>query len=158
MNKGIIRYPNKVLKKKSKEIKKITPEIKELTLDMEETMVKNEGIGLAAPQIGSLKRMIVIQVNKEPAVFINPKIVKKSKEKEIMEEGCLSFPGVFLEIKRPRKIEVEALTLNGEKVLFETEGLLSRVFQHEIDHLDGILLIDRINFWQRWKLRLPKYF
>jgi len=149
----VLKYPNKILKKKSKEVKDITPEIKELVLDMEKTMLKNKGIGLAAPQIGALERIVLIQIGKEPAVFINPKIIKKSKEKEIMEEGCLSFPGIFLEIKRPREIEVEALNLTGEKVLLKTEGLLSRIFQHEIDHLDGILFIDRISFWQRWKLR-----
>lgn len=149
----VLKYPNKILKKKSKEIEEITPEIKELVLDMEKTMLKNKGIGLAAPQIGALERIVLIQISREPAAFINPKIVKKSKEKEIMEEGCLSFPGIFLEIKRPREIEVEALNLTGEKVLLKTEGLLSRIFQHEIDHLDGILFIDRISFWQRWKLR-----
>jgi len=108
---------------------------------------------LAASQFGVLKRIILIQMKKALKVFINPKIIKKSKETIIREEGCLNFPGLFLEIKRAKKIEVESLDENKKKIFLKVEGLLARIFQHEIDHLDGILFIDRINFWQKWKIR-----
>jgi len=149
----IKNYPNPVLKRRSEEVKEITPEIKELVLNMTETMVKNQGIGLAASQIGELKRIIVSQTENGPRVFINPEIIKKSKETEIKEEGCLSFPELFLKIKRAKEIEVEFLNLSGEKIKIKTEGLLARVFQHEIDHLNGILFIDRLDFFQKlWRL------
>ena len=130
---------------------------------MVETMEENEGIGLAAPQVGELKRVIVVhairdrssetRAEKSPEFFINPKIVKKTKTTETDEEGCLSFPGLFLKIKRAKAVEIEALNGKGEKVQIKAEGLPARIFQHEIDHLDGILYIDRISFWQRWKIR-----
>jgi len=109
---------------------------------MKETMIKNQGIGLAAPQVGRLIRLIVVQIEKGAVAFINPEIVKRSKETEIMEEGCLSFPGFSLKIKRAKEIKVEALNEKGEKIRFKIKGLSARVFQHEIDHLDGILFID----------------
>jgi peptide deformylase len=91
---------------------------------------------------------------KLPQVFINPKIIKKSKENVIDEEGCLSFPGLFLKIKRAKEVEVEALDREGEKARIRAEGLPARILQHEIDHLDGILFIDRLSFWQRLKFKL----
>jgi len=153
MNREIIKYPNPILRKKCEEVKELTEGIKNLGWDMIETMVENEGIGLAASQIGELKRIIIVQAEKGPEVFINPKIIKKSKETEIGEEGCLSFPGLFLKIKRKKEIEIEAINLNGEKIQMKIKGLLARIFQHEIDHLDGILIIDKINLWQRLKLK-----
>ncbi len=153
MNKGIIKYPNPILRKKSEELKEITPGIKELVFDMIETMEKNEGVGLAASQIGVLKRIIICQTEKGPETFINPKIIKKSREKTFEEEGCLSIPGIRLKIKRAKEIEVEVLGEDGKEVVIKADGLLARILQHEIDHLDGILFIDRINFWQRWKIK-----
>jgi len=167
--KEIIKYPDSILRKKSEEIKEITLKIKELALAMLEIMIKEKGIGLAASQIGELKRIIVIQAERGPEVYINPKIIKKSKENkfsffpfakaresketEIREEGCLSFPGLFLKVKRAKEVEVEFLNLRGEKNKIKAEGLPARVFQHEIDHLDGILFIDRISFFQKlWRL------
>jgi len=157
----IKKYPNPVLKKKCEEIAEITPEIKELALNMEESMIKDKGIGLAAPQVGESKRIIIVHLIEErspeeknkkvPQAFINPKIIKKSKETAIEEEGCLSFPGLFLEIKRAKEVEVETLNLNGDKIRIEAKGLPARILQHEIDHLDGILFIDRISFWQKIK-------
>jgi peptide deformylase len=153
----IKKYPNSILKSKCREIKKITPETKELAFNIVETMIKKGGIGLAAPQVGESKRIIVVMTEKGMIeVFINPRIVNKDKKKEIMEEGCLSFPGLFLKIKRVKKIEVEFIDLQGEKSVIKAEGLLARVFQHEIDHLNGILFIERIPFWQRFKLKLVK--
>ena len=154
MNK-IILYPNKILRKKSEEVgEEIDEEIRNLAREMVEIMVKEDGIGLAAPQLGILKRIIVVMTENGPEVFINPVIVKKSKESETMEEGCLCFPGVFLKIKRVKRVEVEVLNLQGEKIRMKTEGLVARIFQHEADHLDGILFVDRASFWQKIKLKL----
>ncbi len=150
----IKKFPAPILRKKCEGVKEVTEEIKNLGWDMVETMEENEGIGLAAPQVGELKRVIIVQMEKGPEVFINPKILKKTRETEIMEEGCLSFPGLFLKIKRAKGVEIEALDGAGEKVKIKAEGLPARIFQHEIDHLDGILFIDRISFWQRLKLKL----
>ena len=140
----IIKYPALILRKKCQKIKEIDDEIKKLGLEMTEIMITNQGIGLAASQIGELKRIIVIKTERGAQVFINPEIIKKSKEMEIMEEGCLSFPGLFLKIKRAKEIEVNAFNFKGKEFQLKAEGLLARVIQHEIDHLDGILFIDRV--------------
>jgi len=153
MTRQILKYPNPVLKNKSEEVEEITDEIRKLAQDMKETMFTGQGIGLAAPQIGVLKRIIAVQ-EKTPLIFINPRIIKKSRETVSEQEGCLSFPGIFLKINRAKEIEVEALDERGEKVYFKAQGLIARVLQHEIDHLDGILCIDRLNFWQRLKIKL----
>ncbi len=145
----IKKYPNPVLRKKCQEVTEITDEIRNLSQDMKETVEQKDGLGLAAPQIGELKRIIIIQTANGPEVFINPKITRKSKGTEIREEGCLSFPGLFLKIKRAGEIEMEFLNLRGEKKEMKAGGLSARIFQHEIDHLDGILLIDRIPFLQK---------
>ncbi|MFH1462284.1 MAG: peptide deformylase [bacterium] len=149
----IKKYPNSVLRKKSKEVKEITSETKKLVEDMMQVMEKEKGVGLAAPQVGVSERIIVVRAEEGPKVFINPQIIKKSKEKEIGEEGCLSFPHIFLKIKRAKEIEVAALNLQGEKIRVEVRDFLARVFQHEIDHLNGILLIDHISFYKKlWVL------
>ena len=157
MQKKIVAYPNPVLREKAKEITEITPDLLQLAEDMIETMKKGDGVGLAANQVGEAKRIIVVNLGKEAGVFINPKIVKTSKKKQILEEGCLSFPGVYFKIKRPEKVEVEFLNEKGESMKIEAKELLACVFQHEIDHLDGILFIDRLSFWQKLKnLRFDK--
>ena len=163
MNREIIKYPNLILRKKCQEVKEVTEEIRNLGLDMIESMTESQGIGLAAPQVGELKRIIAVHLVKErgfeakvevePRVFINPKIVKKSKEDELEEEGCLSFPGLWLKIKRAKEVEVEALNEKGEKIHLKAQGLPARILQHEIDHLDGVLFIDRIGFWQKLSIR-----
>jgi len=149
----IKKYPDPILRKKCEEVKKITPEIKELVLNMIETMQKNNGIGLAAPQVGVLKRIIVVEAFQGPKSFINPKILKKSKGTEIMEEGCLSFPGLFLKIKRAKEIEIEGFDKEFKFKKIKAEGILAKVLQHEIDHLDGVLFIDRLNFFQKLKIK-----
>ncbi len=149
----IIKYPNPILRKKATEVKELSEEIKKFAGDMIETMIESQGIGLSAPQIGESKRIIVVQMEKGPQVFVNPKIIVESKEKELMEEGCLCFPKLFLEIKRAKKVQIEAVTMAGEKVRIEAEGLLARIFQHEVDHLDGILFINRVSFSRKlWRL------
>lgn len=126
---------------------------------MRETMEKNDGVGLAAPQAGILKRIIVIDLDfAGQGVFelVNPEIIKKSRDSEIDEEGCLSFPGVFLKIKRAKNVEVLAKDRNGKEVKIKATGILSRVLSHEIDHLDGILFFDRLPFWKRIKFKISK--
>ncbi|PIR72503.1 MAG: peptide deformylase [Candidatus Nealsonbacteria bacterium CG10_big_fil_rev_8_21_14_0_10_36_24] len=148
----IKKFNEPVLRKKCTKIEKIDKKIKKLIVALAQTMEKNQGVGLAASQIGELKRVIVVQANlKDWRILglINPKIVKKSKEKEIAEEGCLSFPGIFLKIKRAKKVTVEGLDIQGKKVRLEAKGLLSRVLQHEIDHLDGILFFNRLSLIRR---------
>lgn len=147
------KYPNPILRKKSEEVREITAEIKTVIREMLKIMIKNQGIGISAPQLGVLKRIIAINTKSGPEVFVNPKTCKLSKEAEIMEEGCLSFPGLWLKIKRAKKIEVGALNEAGEKIQNQAEGILARAFQHELDHLNGILFIDRLSFWQRLKIR-----
>ena len=149
---SIKTYPDPFLRKKAKEINEVTPEIKELVFDMEKIMEENQGVGLAAPQVGVSKRIIIVRMENQPRVLINPKIFKKNREAEIAEEGCLSVPGVFLEIKRAKWVEIEALDIEGKAIYFKAEGLPARIFQHEIDHLDGILLIDRLSFLKRLKI------
>lgn len=148
----IKKNPDPILKRKSAEIKEITEEIRSLGREMVKTMLKNDGIGLAGPQVGVGKRIIVVTMPEGPEVFINPVIVSGSRETDLMEEGCLSVPGIFLKIKRSRSVEVEALTLEGTKVRIKAKGLLARIFQHEIDHLNGILFIDRVSLRQKlWR-------
>lgn len=150
----IKKFNDPILRKKCEKVKRVSKEIKKLINDMMQTVLKNDGLGLAAPQVGINKRIIVVKPKLDKSgvfVIINPKITKKSPRIELGEEGCLSFPGLFLKIKRPKKVVVEGLNKDGKKLKIEAEGLLSRVFQHEIDHLDGILFFDRLSFWQRLK-------
>ncbi len=147
----IKKYSNSVLRKKCEKVKEITPEIKKLVEDMIETMKKEQGVGLAAPQVGVSKRVIIAETENGVKEFINPKILKKSKETEIMEEGCLSFPDLRLKIKRWKEVEIESLDGDGKKI--KTEGILARILQHEIDHLNGILFIDRISKLKRFRIR-----
>lgn len=153
MDLKIIKYPNPTLRKKCEKVEEITPEIKKLGLDMIDIMLKNKGVGLAAPQVGELKRVIAVFTKKGPRIFINPKILKKSKKTEKMEEGCLCFPDLFFNIKRPKGVEFEALDEEGKKVTIKDEGFLARILQHEVDHLEGILFIDKIGFLRKLKLK-----
>ncbi|MGB9743550.1 MAG: peptide deformylase [Minisyncoccales bacterium] len=152
-NLKIIKYPDPLLRKKSAEVKEVTVEIKDLSQQMKRIMVQNQGVGLAAPQVGILKRIIVAQTSKGLQAMINPIILKCSQKMEVREEGCLSFPKLFLKIKRPCEIELEFLNLKGEKKKTKAQGWEARIFQHEIDHLNGILFIDRVPFWRRWLIK-----
>ncbi len=140
---NIIIEGNPILRKKSEKIAGITPEIKQLALDMAETMVKSDGIGLAAPQIGQNIRLVSINTERGPLTLINPKIIWKSLRKEIEEEGCLSCPGKFCPVKRSKVIYVKALNEDNQQMKFRAQGLFARVIQHEVDHLDGILITDK---------------
>lgn len=137
---------DEILKKKSREVEVIDEKTKELINDMIETMHKYDGVGLAAVQVGILKRIIVIDIydEKTPIVkLINPVILKQKGEREV-EEGCLSFPNKFAKVKRPVEVVVEGLNENGEKVKIKAVELLAQALCHEIDHLNGITFVDRM--------------
>lgn len=143
----IVKIPDPILTKKTELIKKIDASILKLIKEMVATCKKANGIGLAAPQIGKSLRLCIIDLEHmglAPFALVNPIIKKKSWKKVDMEEGCLSIPGVYGIVKRPKKITVKAMNLNGENVSFEADGLLARVIQHEVDHLDGILFTTKI--------------
>ena len=142
-----LRYEgDAILKKKSREIEVIDDRIKQLAEDMFETMHKWDGLGLAAVQVGILKRIIVIDLYDDVSKFclINPEIVEISEEKAEVEEGCLSYPNQFGKVLRSVKVKVKALDLDGKKVTLEAEGLLAQALQHEIDHLDGETFKEKI--------------
>ena len=137
--------PNPTLRKKSTEIdlKKINlSSLKRLAADMIETMHESDGVGLAAPQIGKNLRLVVINTVDGELTLINPKITKKSFVKELGEEGCLSVPGVYGEVRRHKNVTCNYVDLNNKKIKIEAKGMLARVIQHELDHLDGVLFID----------------
>lgn len=158
----IYYYGHPVLRKHCELISEITDEIRKLASDMIETMDKNDGIGLAAPQVGHSIRMFVLRnyistedgqwTMSEPKVFINPKISSPSDEIDTDTEGCLSLPGLRLEIDRPHKIRVEAMDLEGHLFIEELEGYNARVRMHENDHINGVLFIDRIDVPARKKI------
>ena len=164
MIREIVIYGDPVLRKKGKQINKITEDIRTLAQDMIETMQEAHGVGLAAQQVGEAIQMTVIDVSDAenrpsrmwidgqevdpkdhmPLILLNPQL-ELSRETEIGPEGCLSFPEVTADITRAERVKVTALDLDGKPVSFEAEGLLSRAVQHETDHLNGILFIDRMS-------------
>ncbi len=125
-----------VLTKISRPVDKMTPRIHDLIADMLDTMYEAMGVGLAAPQVGILKRVVVIDVGDGPIILINPEIIEKSGE-QTGDEGCLSVPGMSGQVTRPDYVKVKALNEDMEEVVYEGEGLLARAFCHELDHLDG---------------------
>ena len=152
--KSIITVPNEVLKKISDPIEKIGKDEKKLVNDLFETMYNSNGIGLAAVQVGILKRILVIDVStkeekKNPLCFINPVVKKISDQTSVYEEGCLSIPDTFIEIERPKVCEVEYIDIDGKLKNIKCDGLLSTCLQHEINHLDGKLIIDHLTKLKR---------
>ena len=168
-------FPDPILKKRSEEIVKIDTDIKKLMDQMLETMYSQRGVGLAAVQVGHLKRILVMDVeyeltdcddgcchkkniaNKEPIFMVNPEIISGSKEQNIFFEGCLSFPEIRAEIKRPKIVEIKYLDYDGNEQVIKAEGLLSTCVQHEIDHLDGITFIDYLSKVKRDMLLRKMY-
>lgn len=141
----IIILPDPILRQKAQEIENILdPKIKDLITEMIKTMQTNKGIGLAAPQIGESIRLIIVETKDGAKEFINPKIIWRSKKEQIEEEGCLSVPTVYGLVKRSHEIEIEFIDKTGKKDKLKTQGLFARVLLHEIDHLDGVLFIDRL--------------
>ena len=152
--KDIITVPNEALKKISEPLEKVGVNEKKLIKDLFDTMYNSKGIGLAAVQVGILKRILVIDVSnkeetKNPLSFINPIIKNISDETSIYEEGCLSIPDTFIDIERPKICEVEYIDLDGKKKNIKCDGLLSTCIQHEINHLDGKLIIDHLSKLKR---------
>ena len=157
MIKEIITYPDYRLKRKASEVDRITPETINLINDLIDTMRDANGAGLAATQIGVLKSVLVMEKHPDPRVFINPTIVWKSQETQTMQESCLSIPGHVFDVERHYKIAVHCLDQNNFMGCPEFEGLESVILQHEIDHLNGILVSDRghpvsekLEGWQSW--------
>ncbi|SCG83511.1 peptide deformylase [Proteiniborus sp. DW1] len=139
-----LRYEDDpILRKKSREVDVIDERVKILVQDMLETMYKEEGVGLAAPQVGVLKKVVVIDIGEGPIILINPYIVREEGE-NIDLEGCLSIPGKSGKVCRPEKVTVEYLDLGGNKNVIEGTDLLARALCHEIDHLNGILYTDKL--------------
>ena len=141
---NVIQYPNPILKKKAKAIRTVDGRTKALIKNMITTMYAASGIGLAAPQVGELVRIIVLDVGEGEIVLVNPKITKK-KGKQIFKEGCLCLPGVEAPVERASHIIITGLDEKGKKITLEAEGLLATVFQHEVDHLEGKVFIDRVS-------------
>lgn len=151
----LVFYGNKTLRSSTQEVDQITREIRDLIDEMFAIMHKEQGIGLAAPQIDVPLQLLVIDIrsNKGPMMaLINPKITASSDEKDGYEEGCLSLPGITAEVVRPVGIQVEGIAINEKPVKFEATGLLARVMQHEIDHLNGKLFIDYLEDYKRKEL------
>ena len=148
--KKIVIEPDPILRKESKPVEKVDDELRRLLDDMLETMYAAPGIGLAAVQVGILKRLIVIDISKEkekkdPLFLINPEIISRSKKTSIREEGCLSLPGHFAEIERPAECQIKYIDYNGKEKELKAGGLLATCIQHEVDHLNGVLFIDYLS-------------
>ena len=168
MIRKLVTIGDKRLLQKSKPVAEIDDEIKKLIVDMTETMYAEKGIGLAAVQVGVLKRIFVVdipQITEEALVFINPVLTKKSRDKAMCEEGCLSVPGLRYQVQRPRSVLVEYQDLDGNKRELTASDLLAVCIQHEYDHLEGVLFIENTREKEHKKIndllaehRLPKFF
>ncbi len=142
----VMTLGDEVLRIKAEPVAEVTDEIRELIREMFVTMRVEDGIGLAAPQIGKSIRLFVVQADDDvERAFINPQIIETSLETESYEEGCLSIPKQYEDVIRPSRVTVQALNERGRRFTLEADGLLARVIQHEYDHLDGVLFIDRID-------------
>lgn len=153
----LYEYPHPVLKKKAEKVAAVDDELRLLLDDMLETMYESNGCGLAAPQVGVSKRVVVIDIAHDdeeasPLYLVNPEIVWKSEETEICEEGCLSVPGQRAEVERPAKVRIRYLDYDGKEQEILAEDFLAVATQHELDHLDGILYIDRLSRLKRQML------
>jgi len=149
----IKKYPDPIVRKRCQEVEKIDEETVKLIEEMKKKMIEAGGIGLAGNQVGIGKRIIIILTEKGPEAFINPKILKKSRETEVSEEGCLSLPGIRLNIKRAKEVLIKATDIERRVLQIEAKDLVAQIFQHEIDHVDGKLIIDRIGFFERLKIK-----
>lgn len=141
-----------ILRQPAEEVVEVDDDLRVLIQDMFATMYDAEGIGLAAPQVGVSRRVIVVDINEEeskPFALINPRLVETSRLRDKADEGCLSIPGLSAAIERPAQVRVEGIDEQGQPVRIEADGMLARCLQHEIDHLDGILFIDRVSALQR---------
>lgn len=147
-NLSIVLHPDPVLRAVAKPVESVTPEIQAICLRMLELMHEAPGVGLAAPQVGLSLRLFVANATGEPdddMVFINPVLTVEGKLMEDMEEGCLSLPGINASIRRPKTVSIEATDINGNRFRATSDDLPARVWQHENDHLDGVLIIDKMS-------------
>lgn len=152
----ILTYPDPFLREVSDPVETIDDSIRKLAEEMIETMYAAKGVGLAAPQVGHHLRLFIVDLDPEkrdPRVLINPEFLRRSKEKSVEDEGCLSVPGITARVKRPEAVTVKALDLDGNEVEYSGGGLLGRALQHENDHLDGMLFIDKVSTAARLALR-----
>lgn len=144
----ILRHPDPCLARPALPVKRVDAALRQLARDMAETMRHAKGIGLAAPQVGVSLRLAVVDLDPEahrPVTLVNPVITRLSRQKTEAEEGCLSFPGLTAPLRRAARAWVSALDLEGQTVEWSAEGLLARAFQHELDHLDGTVFLDRLS-------------
>ncbi len=149
----ILTYPDPVLREKAESVTEINEEINELIDEMADLMYQDDGVGLAANQAGVAKQIIVIDAGEGFKSLINPVVIDISDKEESLEEGCLSLPGIRITISRPVNIKVSALNQNSSEIEIEAEGLIARILQHEIDHINGIMIIDHASSIQRGLLR-----
>lgn len=140
----VVKYPAPVLTQKAADVAKVSKKTSDTIDDMIRIMKKANGIGLAAPQIGLLQRIVVIAPTGKPIALINP-VITRAEGQQVRLEGCLSIPGLYGEVERAAFVEVEAYDRKGKPVAFEMEGLAAQVIQHEVDHLDGVLFIDKVD-------------
>jgi len=154
----IEKYPAGILRQKAGRIEDISPKIEQLTEDMVKTMYVASGVGLAGPQVGMDKRIFVVDPEperKKPLIFINPEIISK-EGRAVSEEGCLSLPGMAGQVSRAESIVVRAMDIKGKSIELRADGLFARIIQHELDHLNGVLFVDKLGFLKRYFL-LRKY-
>ena len=153
-----------VLRQKADPVREVTADLRKLITDMFDTMYAEEGVGLAAPQVGEAVRVIVVDANEEgsePFALVNPTIIELGGELDRAEEGCLSIPGLREVVERPSAVVIEGLDREGNPVRMDVEGFVARILQHEVDHLDGILFLDRVSplkrkmLLQKWKKVKP---
>ena len=153
-------FGDPVLKTRAAPVREFDETLQRLTEDMLTTMRELEGVGLAANQVGRLRRVLVAAIEEDEYAVVNPKIADSSEETELFAEGCLSIPGIHVEVERPAAVTVSGQDLSGKPIRLEADGLLARVLQHEIDHLNGVLILDRTDRESRkaalreWRERL----
>ncbi|MDR1252519.1 MAG: peptide deformylase [Treponema sp.] len=141
----ILSFENELLRRKAEPVVKIDGELAKTALEMLDALKEGNGVGLAGPQVGLSERIFVVHIEGDvPRVFINPSILETSKETIKYEEGCLSVPGVWADVTRPKAVKIQAWNEKGRPFTLETEGILARVILHEYDHLEGVLFIDRL--------------
>lgn len=154
----VLAYPNPFLRRAARPVERFDDELRALVADMEETMAAEDGIGLAATQVGRDLQLLLLDPyafegeagrGKPPVVVINPEILWESEETIVAEEGCLSFPGVFISVERPRQVRIRALDAEGNPHEIEGEGLGARAILHEIDHLKGVVMVDHVSHFVR---------
>ena len=141
----IVTYPDPVLRQMAEPVTEFDVSLKEFLNEMEVTMYEKDGVGLAANQVGALRQVIVIDPGDGPIRLMNPEIIEKSEETDVLEEGCLSLPDIRVNVTRPVRVLVKGMNEKGESVTYNAEGFAAKIFQHEIDHLHGRLIIDYLS-------------